>query len=81
MCPACVTCQSWGKLIQYVRSQDWKVSSDMHTLSLSMLKSGIQDIYWMMLLILKHIAVSVMLGTSIRQGQTLALFPYEALAG
>lgn len=62
-------------------SQAWKVSSDMHTLSLSMLKSGLRDIYWMMLLILKHIAVSVMLDTSLRQGQTLALFPYETLAG
>lgn len=51
-----------------------EVSSDMHTLSLSMLKSSIQDICWMMLLILKHSEVSVMLATSIQQGQTLALF-------
>lgn len=69
-----LTCQSYRKIIQYVSSQAWKVSSDMHTLSLSMLKSSIQDICWMMLLILKHTEVSVMLATSIQQGQTLALF-------
>lgn len=48
-----------------------------HALSLSVLKLGTQDIYWMMRRILKHTAVSVMLATSIQQGQTLALFPYE----
>lgn len=44
----------------------------MHTLSLSVWKLGIWDIYWMILLILKHVAVSIILATYIQQGQTVS---------